>query len=216
MGREAKIEAQLADKSGACTVLLEAHELILRGAIKAKLLLRELSDVYVQANGLHASTARGALWLGLSEAVARSWLKKMQEPPPTMASKLGIRAGVRVAFLQPDEEIAALVLAHSAEITPLADAQLWFTALNSSADLSDLLAQLAHTPLAKSQALWVLRHKGASAELKESTVMRELRALALVPTKTASVAQPAPDMHSEAPVEKPKPARTADRYVRAQ
>lgn len=197
MGREAKIEVQLGDASGACSVLLEAHELIVRGAIKAKLLLQELTDVQVQSNGLHAGTPRGALWLGLSERVAQSWFKKMQEAPPTLASKLGIGAGVRVAFLQADTELEALVAAQVAEITEASEAQLWLAPLERSADLGGLLARLAQSPLGATQALWVIRRKGVLAELKEATVMRELRALALVPTKTTSVSE----------------SRTADRYV---
>jgi hypothetical protein len=197
MGREAKIEAQLGDASGACTVLLEAHELILRGAIKAKLLLSELSAVQVQSNGLHAGTPCGALWLGLSERMAQSWFKKMHEAPPTLASKLGISTGVRVAFLRADVELEALVTAQAAEITALPQAHLWLARLDCNADLSDLLAQLVRSPLGSKQALWVIRRKGMMVELKEATVMRVLRALALVPTKTASVSE----------------SRTADRYV---
>ena len=76
-------------------------------------------------------------------------------------------------------------------------AQLWLAPLDCSADLGDLLARLAQSPLGATQSLWVIRRKGVLAELKEATVMRELRALALVPTKTASVSE----------------SRTADRYV---
>jgi hypothetical protein len=198
MGREAKILVQLADTSGACTVLLEAHELILRGAIKAKLLLSELSGVHLQSNGLHAGTPRGALWLGLSERVAQSWFKKMQDAPPTLASKLGISTGVRVAFLRGDVELEALVAAQAAEIAAAPQAELWLAPLDGSADLGDLLVRLTQSPLGARQALWVIRRKGVQAELKEATVMRELRALALVPSKTASVSE----------------SRTADRYVR--
>ena len=196
MGREATIEAQLGDARGSCTVHLEASELILRGAIKARLRITELSGEHVQANGLHANTPQGALWLGLTERVAQSWLLKMQTPPPTLASKLGIHSQIGVAFLQPDTEMAALVQENGAIVCTLQQADLWFTALNSAEDLHDLLAQLRHTPLAKNQALWVVRAKGKAATLKESTVMQELRALCLVPTKTASVSE----------------LRTADRY----
>ena len=189
MGREATIETQLGDALGLCTVHLEAQELILRGAIKAKLRIAELSGEHVQANGLHANTPQGALWLGLTERVAQSWLLKMQTPPPTLASKLGIHFQIGVAFLQPDTEIAALVQEYGATICALQQADLWFTALNSAADLHDLLTQLQRTPLGKNQALWVVRAKGKAATLKESTVMQELRALNLVPTKTARVSE---------------------------
>jgi hypothetical protein len=199
MGREAKIEVRLGDASGTCTVLLEAHELILRGAIKAKILLSQLNNVQVQSNGLHAGTPFGALWLGLNERVAQSWFKKMHAAPPTLASKLGFRAGVRVALLKGDVELEALIAAQAAEITATSEAQLWLAPLDCSADLSDLLARLMKTPLAATQALWVIRQKGALAEPKEVILMRELRALALVPTKTASVSE----------------SRTADRYVRS-
>ena len=187
MGREAIVEAQLGEIQGSCTVHLEAQEIILRGAIKAKLRIVELSGAHVHANGLHASTSQGALWLGLTERVAQSWLLKMQTPPPTLASKLGIHSQIGVAFLQPDTEIAALVQENGATICALRQADLWFTALNSAADLHDLLAQLQRTPLAKNQSLWVIRAKGKAATFKESTLMQELRALSLVPTKTASV-----------------------------
>ena len=196
MGREATVEAQLGDARGLCKVHLEAQELILRGAIKANLQIAQLSGEHVQANGLHASTPQGALWLGLTERVAQSWLVKLRAPPATLASKLGIRAEIRVAFLQPDEEISALVTANKAVLGAQAHADFWFASLNSAADLQDLLARLQRTPLKKNQALWVIRSKGKAALIKETMVMQELRAVGLVPTKTASVSE----------------LRTADRY----
>ena len=189
MGREASIEAQLGDTHGSCTVYLEAEALVLRGAIKAKLKLAELSGEHVQANGLHANTPQGALWLGLTERVAQSWLLKMCAPTPTLASKLGIRAQIGVAFLQPDAEIEALVKANNAVFSDLAQANLWFKSVYSAADLHDLLVQLQKTPLTKDQSLWVIRLKGKATTLKESAVMQELRANGLVPTKTASVSE---------------------------
>jgi hypothetical protein len=199
MGRETTIEARLANAQGVCTVHLEAHALILRGMVRATLPLTTLSALQVRADGLHGTAPQGALWLGLSQRMAHSWLAKMRAPAPTVADKLGLCPGTAVALLLGDQDLETLLHSNGAVISASGNAKLWFVALNSAADLTNLLAQLNQTPLGPTQALWVIRTKGKAAVLKESTVMTELRTLGLTPSKTASVSA----------------TQTADRYSRA-
>lgn len=196
MGREAKVDARLGDAHGPCTVLLESHALILRGAISATLPLDGLGSARATATGLHASTPRGALHLALGEKVAASWLKKLRDGPPSLAGKLGFDSDTRIALLAPDPELEAVATAAGARIVALSDAHLWLAPLHDAQDLERLLAQLARTPLAHGQSLWTIRTKGPKAALKETTLMTALARLDLVPTKTASVSE----------------TRSADRY----
>jgi hypothetical protein len=187
MGREAKIAVQFGARSGFCTVLLEQDEIILRGAIKARTRLTDLNTWTLGATGLSAKSAEGTLWLGLSERDARSWLKKLQTPAPSLAHKLGFVQGATVALLRPDAMLSELADSSGvAQVDPIL-AKIWVAPLHIAADIDWLLDELAKLQLQNSQQLWVVRGKGPHALVKETLLMAALRQIGLTPSKTASI-----------------------------
>lgn len=185
MGREAQTQATVAGHTEAVKALLEATELILRGAtLKRRYAVAALQALRVQGDSLHFSAGGEPVALQLGAVEAGKWLARLTTPPPTLAAKLGVSAASPALVLGPVDD-AALAAALQGATTPhAADAALLLAVVASPADLDQAVAR--HAGLATA-VLWVVHGKGRSATLGDTAIRSTLRACGYVDNKTSAV-----------------------------
>ncbi|GAA0750576.1 hypothetical protein LRH25_19990 [Ideonella azotifigens] len=183
MGRVVLCYGSLGPDKGEVQAMLEGHAILLKGDFKAKLAVAELQDLRTQEDLLVAHTRQGPLALALGEKEAALWLKKILHPP-SLADKLGVSEGLAVHLQQAHAELKRVLDPVAPNYVPLAQAQLAFIVVDTAQDLTALKALAKAKP--EGCQLWVLRRKGAAAEVKESEIMALTRAAGLAPSKTSA------------------------------
>ena len=157
MGSEAKCRAQLGERAGTGTALLETDEIIFRGEFRAKVSLREVTRVEVDSAWLRPS-APSTLALELGPRAA-AWAKKIAAPP-SLLDKLGVTPSSRVAVVGAFEEAFLAELSVRAADAGATVASSDLVLLR--ADASKALARLAamRKKIRATAAVWVVFPKG--------------------------------------------------------
>lgn len=184
MGREAVAVARWGGAVEEVKVLLEAHEIILRGAIKARIPRAGISRVAVEEGELVLWAEGGRLVLELGASEAAKWQAYLQKPRPSLASKLGIGAE-RPAFVmgRPDDRELETALLGAVAVSP-ERAHVLLAITHSEADLAAALdVARAHPRL----LLWCIYEKGKTATLGDTAIRSALRAHGYIDTKSCSV-----------------------------
>jgi hypothetical protein len=101
MGLEAKCHCRWSGGSGEVKALLETHELILRGDVKRRFPITEISDLRTSGGDLHFRHSTDELVLELGVDQALRWAKKIATPPPSLAKKLGVTSTSKVMLIGP-------------------------------------------------------------------------------------------------------------------
>lgn len=185
MGREARCTAWWGTRTGDVSVHLAGGEIAVRGAIRARAPLASLRDVRVTGGALRfrAGDEDVVLLLG---AYAERWAKALVTPPPSLAAKLGIRAGTRVAVYGTVDD-AALAEALGAGVPADGDGvDVIVARVDDAAELARVIA-LRAADVRSRVPMWVVYTKGRSAPLGETTVRAMLCARGLVDVKVAAV-----------------------------
>jgi hypothetical protein len=189
MGREAECRCTWAGESADCKVLLETHDLVLRGAIRRQLPIASLNQIEVQGDALTFRTGESTVALHLGAKQARSWAKKLSAPPVTLAGKLGIVATSKVLLIgHADSEALEAALAEAATTSNGNSGrmpELVVACVHTAAELSDALARA--TSFAANPPIWIVYRKGARSDLPESILRTVLRGQGFIDTKVAGV-----------------------------
>src|SRR5271156_6191872 len=82
MGREANCRCNWASESADCKVLLETHELIVRGGIRRRVAISSLTQICVDGDQLRFRAGAEDVALGLGATQAERWAKTLSTPPP--------------------------------------------------------------------------------------------------------------------------------------
>jgi hypothetical protein len=188
MGREATCECTVADTTAKVKVLLETHELILRGPIRMTAPLNALKNIRVESEALCFTHREHAIRLRLGAKAAESWARKIRTPPPTLSDKLGI-TGKIVRTIGPVEkpinsalESAALVGPENSAMNP----DIIIACIDTPESLASTLRE-AKKQLARSIPIWLVYRKGPGHAINEAIIRTTLRAQGLMDTKVASV-----------------------------
>jgi len=185
MGREAQCLCQIGDEIAEVKTLLESDALLLRGAIKRRYALTDLSRLRVEGERLCFDAAGEPVALTLGAKPAASWLKKIATPPPSLAEKLGLSPAHRGLVIGDIDEPALLEALHGTRTELPAEAHIALTVAGSEARLQAAIA--AHARLPNARHLWVIHPKGPKASLKDATVRRLMTAAGYVDSKTSAV-----------------------------
>jgi len=187
MGREANCDCHWADQTAPCKVLLETHELIVRGAIRRSVPIASLTEVSVRDGDLIFRAGDDEVTLSLGSTLAQSWAKKLTTPPPTLAAKLGILPGTRLALIGEIEgeelktAIAGTASTESREVT------LILALVKTREDLNYVLDR--YPTYTSNPPIWTIYPKGTKQPLGESEIRSTLRHEGFIDTKIASVSQ---------------------------
>ena len=193
MGREATVQCRWAEESGLCKVLLESHELIVRGGLRRRVPISLLKDVSVENENLRFRVGDEAVSFSLGSELAQRWAKAIATPPPSLAMKFGISRQSRLLLLgeiDSQELKAAIAEAGTADGK---DADLIIAAVKTSHDLDLALNQLALNQLSdrlsgrRLPPVWIVYPKGTANHFGESSVREILRKRGFMDTKVASV-----------------------------
>lgn len=183
MGREAECLVEFGPARDEARVHLDTDQIQFRGGVKGVVRFAEMKDLAVRADALEARTPQGALRIHLGAVEARKWLEKIQHPP-SLASKLGLKAGTRVVLVgREDAEIRAVWTEAGCVESAPREAELAFVLVDSAPALAGLAKALQ--PLAKAVPVWLLRLKGKDAPVSEAAVRAEMQRLGYGAAKTA-------------------------------
>ena len=182
MGNQAKCVLRVEGKRYEGKALLETNELIFRGAeCRVKIAFGEIRSVKAEDGELRISTKSDTTVFEVG-AVAEKWREKILHPK-TRIEKLGVKSGMRVAFLGATEEAFARELRKSkAEVlNGSADgAALLFLPVQERRHLGNLAK--AAKKLKGAAGLWVIYPKGKK-EITEVEVISAGRAAGLKDVK---------------------------------
>jgi|SRR5271170_1847315 len=193
MGREATVECQWGDEAGQCKVLLESRELIVRGAMRRRVAIASLSDVFAEENRLHFRVGADEVFLDLGSKAAQSWAKAISTPRPSLAAKLGGSKTSHLLLIGGfEDEVLKAAIAEAASSTrggtPKPETNLLVASIRTGADLDHFLDHIsAFSPPVP--PLWIIYAKGSKAEIGEAVVRAELRGRGFIDTKVASVSE---------------------------
>lgn len=184
MGREARCAATWGANSGAVTVHLDATELTVRGAFRARAPLGSLRDVRADGETLHFRAGDDEVALRVGSTAPR-WVAAIVKPPPSLAAKLGITARTRVLAVGTVDD-DALAQALAAGIAIERDPDLIVARVDHADELARVAAE--HGALLERRVpLWVVYTKGKGAPLGETAVRAMLRERGLIDLKVAAV-----------------------------
>jgi hypothetical protein len=185
MGREARCPCQWGAESADCKVLLETHELIVRGSIRRRIAIASISQVSLDGDQLRFRVGEDHVVLSLGAGQAQRWAKAISTPPPTLAVKLGISAASCLTIVGEldSKELRSAVLEAAptnGKVTDLILAQV-----RTMADLNYLLDRYRAFP--SDPPIWIIYVKGRNEPLAESDVRSTMRSEGFIDTKVASV-----------------------------
>jgi hypothetical protein len=185
MGREARTTASFDGWSGEGKALLETDEVLFRGERRLRLRLDELAGVEAEGDRLTLHGPDGPVVLELGEAEAARWANRILHPP-TLADRLGVKAGSRLAFEGAfDPAVAAALRGLGAkEVGNAGEADLVFVGALALADLEPVAGLPGR--LHDGASAWIVYPKGRR-ELREADVLAAGRAAGLVDTRVARI-----------------------------
>ncbi|MEY4269590.1 MAG: hypothetical protein RLZZ58_806 [Pseudomonadota bacterium] len=184
MGKEVVTVARWQGDVAEVKALLEAHEIILRGDIKARIARTAMTAVDVDGDDLLIRTHGGTLTLELGAQAAAKWADYLRTPLPTLAAKLGVgpdRRAFVIGTIDDAELAAALADATCATIDAAA---VLIAILTSDAELASAHATACTAPHLH---LWCVYAKGKSAPISDSAIRTFLRGNGYIDNKTTGV-----------------------------
>lgn len=184
MGREAVAVADWRGQTAEVKVLLESNEIILRGAIRARIPRTEIAEITTDGDLLRLVAGGEPLTIGLGADQAEKWAAVLRKPPRSLADKLGISADQPAYVVGPLEDEALRGAIEGARTDRRADAAIVVAVVE---DRDDLEAAVAVAGAASPLALWCVYPKGAAGSIDGAVVRTELRARGYVDTKSSAV-----------------------------
>jgi hypothetical protein len=181
MGNEVLTRVELGGQAAEAKALLETDEVIVRGALKARIPFREMKDVRAEDGVLHLRWNEGDVRIHVGKDAAK-WAEKIRNPKSVL-DKLGIKSAQKISVLgEVDGHFIEELQARGADVSRKARRQsdVIFLAATRREDLQRL--DELRGSLAPAGAIWVLRPKGNPA-ISESDVMAAGKAAGLVDVK---------------------------------
>jgi hypothetical protein len=184
MGREALTHAEVGRDAGEVRVLLEAREMVLRGDIRRRYALADVSGVSVEDEVLQFMVGGEIVRLFLGAEAARKWAEAMLKPPPSLAQKMGLASGRPVWVLTPVDD-PALQDAIGDAAAEEARADMALAVVESEAALEAVLTAHRRRP---ETSLWLVYPKGGK-EFGDTAVRLRLRSAGYRDSKSCAVSE---------------------------
>jgi len=164
------------------TALLESDELRFRGGTRLRIALRDVSAVSAKDGALRIEHANGVASFLLGDA-AEAWAEKIRSPR-TLADKLGVTRGMRVAVIDVDDkEVLDDLLAKGAELvvgTVPQEAAMVLLRVVRPSQLATLDAMTSR--IARNGTIWVVHPRG-DASVADTVIFAAARDAGLTYTK---------------------------------
>ena len=184
MGREATIHAQVGGEAGEVHALLESRELILRGAIRRHYPKTAIERVRVDGDALCFIAVGEDVRLELGARSAASWAKAIEEPPPSLRSKLGLDNGARAMLLGTCDDALLAQALEGVLVTDRVHAAMLIARIDGPDDLAAAMAAQADCP---GLPIWAIYPKGKNQTFGDGAIRAALRAAGFRDTKSCAV-----------------------------
>ncbi|RJF87359.1 hypothetical protein D3874_10250 [Oleomonas cavernae] len=184
MGREVLARAEVGTKVAEVKVLLESHELILRGEIRRRLPRAEIEDVRVDGDRLRFTCAGEVVCLHLGSKVAEAWAKAIATPPPSLRAKLGLGKGAMAVLIGTCDDAALIEALEGALTGDLAKAAMIVARIDGPEDLAVARAAQARCP---DLPVWAVYPKGKGVTYGDGPIRAALRDAGFRDTKSCAV-----------------------------
>lgn len=186
MGREATCTCVWNGKKSAVKALIEAPELILRGALRRRVPIAKMQSVKADRDRLTFTVDGEAVALALGSTLAAKWAEALLKPPPSLAKKLGITANTTVWMIGAVEDAALKAALAEAKSVSRRSGDLIVARVDTTTDLHAALLRAADL-LADGVPIWFVYRKGPGHPLNENIVRTTALGAGIVDTKVASV-----------------------------
>jgi len=203
MGREARAHAEWKGQSAEVKAIAEATEVILRGAIKARIPRNAITAI-CQENGLltiNVGAEQLSLDLGVTEAA--KWHRLLETPPPSLAAKLGISPEKPAYLLGKTDDPALAEALADAQTDDQAAATVVISVIGTDEDLSQTVKIVRQNPRT---AVWCVYPKGKAASPGDTAIRREMRQAGLRDNKSCAVSERLTATRYALPAEPIRPA----------
>jgi hypothetical protein len=184
MGRETLAVARWRGAVEEVKALLESQEIILRGAIKARIARGGISNIAVEGDELTLCSEGELLTLELGAIEAAKWHDTLLKPPPSLTKKLGIGPHSRVFVIgnsddgELNDALAGAICASPGE------ANILLAIIKSPVGLAAAFAVAKQHP---QLFLWCVFNKGKAVEIGDTAVRAFLRERGYVDSKSCAV-----------------------------
>jgi hypothetical protein len=181
MGNEATCRVEIGGESAEAKALLETEELIVRGAVRAKIPFRETTDVDARDGVLRLRWNERDVRVHVGKDAAK-WAEKIRNPKSVL-DKLGVKAKQRVSILGTvDDAFLHELEQRGVDVSRRLrkDSDIIFFAASRREELSRL--DELRRSLQPAGAIWILRPKGVST-ISESDVLALAKTAGLVDVK---------------------------------
>lgn len=186
MGREATCTCRWGGDSGEVKVLLEADELIVRGAFRRSVPRAAIAGIEVDGECLRFQADGEPVALELGPTQAARWREAMLKAAPTLAAKLGIGPASPAHLIGAcdDAALAAALTGHTTDDPAGAAVLIARVDAPAALDAARRLHSLHH-----SVPLWVVYRKGPKSPFGETAVRTAMRSHGYIDTKVAGVSE---------------------------
>lgn len=184
MGREAVAVAHWQGAVEEVKALLESQEIILRGAIKARIARGGISSISVAGDTLSLRSDGEPLVLELGAKEAAKWRESLRKLPPSLTVKLGVGPDSQVFVMGScDDRDLSEALAGATCPSP-GEAYVLLAILESEADLAAAFDTAKQHP---KLFLWCVYRKGKTAEFGDTAIRVFLREHDYIDSKSCAV-----------------------------
>ena len=188
MGREAECICHWRGSRARVKVLLEPPDLILRGEVRRRIPLSQMTEMGVEGDSLRFAVDGESVALELGNALARKWADALAAPQPTLAKKLGITAETLVRMVgTADDEALCEALRHARSVTDQ-HGDLIVARVDLPGQVADALSQTADQ-LGQGVPIWFIYRKGKGHAVSEAEIRSAALATGIVDTKIAAVSK---------------------------
>jgi len=184
MGREVTCLCRCGAEQGEVKALLESAEIILRGAIRRRVPLSDVSAIRTDGAHLMFKAGRDHVVLEIGAAEAAKWAEKMTTPPPSLRDKLGLNGDAKALVVGKVSDDALKVALSGATVKDPAKAAMVVAIV-----LDDDGLEAAVKASAGALPVWIVHGKGKGAAFGEAKVREGMRARGFIDTKVAAVSE---------------------------
>lgn len=184
MGLEANILCYRDDSTYEIKAHLESRELILRGGLKMRILIKDILNPKIDNDILEFEYEDEKYRFEL-EGMAQKWYQKIISPPKSLAQKLGLKNDTKLHLLNDFSSDEVNLAIQNCQFADLENAQIIFAQIKTIDDLEFIHKKIA--TLKSNFAIWLIYPKGKSAILKEGQIREFMRQNGFMDNKISAI-----------------------------
>lgn len=184
MGLESNILCHKDDGTYEIKAHLESRELILRGALKMRIPIKDILNPKADNDILEFEYKDEKYRFELG-GLSQKWYQKIISPPKSLAQKFGLKNDAKIHLLNEFSSDEVNFALQNRQIHDLENAQIIFAQIKTIDELEIIHKKIA--PLKSNFAIWLIYPKGKNAILKESQIREFMRQNGFMDNKISAI-----------------------------